>query len=79
MIALAPLTLSRFVTTWRFDPWVVGSTAVALIAYAYAVRAAKRRGVRQHALYFQQHRPDHAKSYHDARRRRYAPEAGARA
>jgi putative copper resistance protein D len=45
MSRLPPLTLSRFLTTWHFDPWVTAAIVVMLTAYLAGVRAARRRGV----------------------------------
>ncbi|HTW21894.1 MAG TPA: cytochrome c oxidase assembly protein [Mycobacteriales bacterium] len=45
MTALAPLTVGRFFTTWRFDGWVAAAVLVLLAGYLAGVRAARRRGV----------------------------------
>jgi putative copper resistance protein D len=44
MTVLAPLTVGRFILSWRFDPWVATVVAVMLVAYLAGVRAARRRG-----------------------------------
>jgi cytochrome c oxidase assembly factor CtaG len=41
---LAPLTVERFVGTWRFDPWATAVMVVLLAAYAVGMRNARRRG-----------------------------------
>jgi cytochrome c oxidase assembly factor CtaG len=46
MTALAPLTVERFVATWRFDAWTALVVVALLVAYLAGVRAAGRRGVR---------------------------------
>jgi cytochrome c oxidase assembly factor CtaG len=45
MTALAPLTVGRFVSTWRFDPWVTVAVVALLAGYLAGVRQAGRRGV----------------------------------
>lgn len=45
MTSLAPLTAGRFISTWRFDPWVAVVVVAILAAYLMGVRAAGRRGV----------------------------------
>jgi cytochrome c oxidase assembly factor CtaG len=45
MTALAPLTVARFFSTWRFDPWVTAVVVIMLVGYLAGVRAAGRRGV----------------------------------
>jgi putative copper resistance protein D len=45
MSELPPLTVSRFLTTWHFDPWVTAAIVAMLAAYLAGVRAARRRGV----------------------------------
>lgn len=55
MTPLPPLTVERFFTTWRFDPWVAVAVAVTLLAYLAGVRAARRRGVGwplRHTMWF---------------------------
>lgn len=44
MTPLAPLTVERFLTTWRFDPWAALASAGLLAAYAVGVVRARRRG-----------------------------------
>jgi cytochrome c oxidase assembly factor CtaG len=44
MTPLPPLTVSRFATSWRFDPWVTAAVVVVLGAYLVGVRRAKARG-----------------------------------
>jgi cytochrome c oxidase assembly factor CtaG len=44
MSTLPPLTVGRFFSTWRFDPWIAAFVLVALAAYLLGVRAARRRG-----------------------------------
>ncbi|HVW79898.1 MAG TPA: cytochrome c oxidase assembly protein [Mycobacteriales bacterium] len=41
---LSPLTASRFVSVWRFDPWVTVVVAAVLAAYLYGVRRLRARG-----------------------------------
>lgn len=41
---LSPLTASRFVSVWRFDPWVTVVAAAVLAAYLYGVRRLRTRG-----------------------------------
>jgi cytochrome c oxidase assembly factor CtaG len=41
---LAPLTVERFLGTWRFDPWATAVMVALLAAYAVGMRAARRRG-----------------------------------
>jgi cytochrome c oxidase assembly factor CtaG len=43
--SLAPLTIERFLTTWRFDPWATLAAVGLLSAYAVGVLRARRRGV----------------------------------
>ncbi|HEX3823576.1 MAG TPA: cytochrome c oxidase assembly protein [Mycobacteriales bacterium] len=44
MTALAPLTVGRFFSTWRFDPWVSSAVLLLLVGYVAGARAAARRG-----------------------------------
>jgi putative copper resistance protein D len=41
---LAPLTLGRFFTVWRFDPWATLVIVALLAAYGVGMRSARRRG-----------------------------------
>jgi putative copper resistance protein D len=41
---LAPLTVERFLDTWRFDPWATVVVVGLLAAYAVGMRNARRRG-----------------------------------
>jgi cytochrome c oxidase assembly factor CtaG len=42
--ALPPLTIGRFLGTWRFDPWATLICVGRLVGYAVGMRAARRRG-----------------------------------
>jgi cytochrome c oxidase assembly factor CtaG len=41
---LAPLTIGRFLGTWRFDPWATVVIVGLLVAYGVGMRSAGRRG-----------------------------------
>jgi cytochrome c oxidase assembly factor CtaG len=44
MTALPPLTVGRFITSWRFDPWVTTAVLVLLASYLLGVRRASAHG-----------------------------------
>ena len=44
MDSLAPLTLGRFLGTWRFDPWATAVIVGLLLGYAVGLRNARRQG-----------------------------------
>ncbi|HEX3908815.1 MAG TPA: cytochrome c oxidase assembly protein [Mycobacteriales bacterium] len=46
MTSLAPLTIERFLSTWRFDLWATLAAVGLLSAYAVGLVRARRRGIR---------------------------------